>query len=61
MSALLAPIEATMVDMDTSSSSLLDYEDGEERLGFISIGSNGVTSLAFNATSIQENRKFSNL
>ncbi len=29
------------------------YEDGEERLGYISIGSNGVTSLTFNATSIQ--------
>jgi hypothetical protein len=29
------------------------YEEGEERLGYISIGSNGVTSLTFNATSIQ--------
>ncbi len=32
---------------------LTGYEDGEERLGYISIGSNGVTSLTFNATSIQ--------
>ncbi len=32
---------------------LTGYEEGEERLGYISIGSNGVTSLTFNATSIQ--------
>jgi hypothetical protein len=31
----------------------LGYEDGEGRLGYISIGSNGATSLTFNATSIQ--------
>ncbi len=31
----------------------LGYEDGEGRLGYISVGSNGATSLTFNATSIQ--------
>ena len=38
---------------DTDTDILMDYEEGEGRLGFISIGSNGATSLAFNATSIQ--------
>ena len=47
------------VDLDTDMAEftdtdiLMDYEEGEGRLGFISIGSNGATSLAFNATSIQ--------
>jgi hypothetical protein len=30
-----------------------DAEDGEARLGYINVGTNGVTSLTFNATSIQ--------
>jgi len=29
------------------------YEDGDERLGYVSIGSDGATSITFNATSIQ--------
>ena len=30
------------------------YEDGDERLGFINIASDGTTAVTFNATSIQE-------
>ena len=29
------------------------YEDGDERLGYVSVGSGGDTSITFNATSIQ--------
>jgi len=42
--------------IDTASADYLTEEEegeGEGRLGFISVGSNGATSLAFNATSIQ--------
>ena len=46
------------VDLDTDMAEFTDTDtdilmEGEGRLGFISIGSNGATSLAFNATSIQ--------
>ena len=34
-------------------SSAESYEDGDERLGYVSVGSSGATSLTFNATSIQ--------
>lgn len=30
-----------------------EYEDGEARLGYITVGSGGATTLTFNATSIQ--------
>jgi len=36
-----------------SSACAYEYEDGDARLGFINVGSDGVTSLTFNATSIQ--------
>ena len=29
------------------------YEEGDERLGYVSVGSDGATSITFNATSIQ--------
>jgi len=36
-----------------SSACAYEYEDGDARLGFINVGTDGVTSLTFNATSIQ--------
>ena len=36
-----------------SSACAYEYEEGDARLGFINVGTDGVTSLTFNATSIQ--------
>merc|ERR1712113_559269 len=36
-----------------AASSAETYEEGDPRLGYISVGSDGTTSITFNATSIQ--------
>merc|ERR1711992_212603 len=43
---------ATLAVLATSAMAY-ETEDGEARLGFINVGSDGTTSLTFNATSIQ--------
>lgn len=50
-------VAATLAILASNVAALDQHEDGSEdgdaRLGFITIGSGGTTSLAFNATSIQ--------
>ena len=43
----------TLVLALASLASAESYEDGDERLGYISVGNSGATSITFNATSIQ--------
>merc|ERR1711884_857186 len=44
---------ATLAVLATSAMGYQTEEEGEARLGFINVGSDGTTSLTFNATSIQ--------
>merc|ERR1712115_605453 len=44
---------ATLAVLATSAMAYETEEEGEARLGFINVGSDGTTSLTFNATSIQ--------
>merc|ERR1712209_226401 len=44
---------ATLAILATSAMGYQTEEEGEARLGFINVGSDGTTSLTFNATSIQ--------